>query len=250
MGTYVTEGIVLKHSLWREADRTIVVYTRDRGKVSVVARGARKILSKLAGSVEPVTLVQVAAVHGRKNDTLTGSEVLYSFPLLHQNVSGMSMAMLIGEVIDRSTYASDHDPKIFELLDESLRELELASTRPYPDAFVVSLKFVWQFLAAVGYHPELYNCIECHALVRQEKNFFDFKKGGLICPKCGISSSERLAVNPEMIKVVRWMVDPSHVQGRLRVTPDLAVLIGKLTNTYLNYTHEHGLDFEPFLRLA
>ncbi|MFA6553082.1 MAG: DNA repair protein RecO [Patescibacteria group bacterium] len=250
MGAYATEGIVLKHSPWREADRTIVVYTRDRGKISVVARSARKILSKLAGSVEPVTLVQMSAVRGKRNDTLTGAEVLYSFPALRRSVPAMAMAMLIGEVIDRSTFTSQHDAGVFALLDRSMRELESASTQKRADLVVIAWRFVWQFLAAVGYHPELYNCVECHEKIRQEKNWFDYQKGGVVCKRCGQPSPDRIAVSPDMVKIIRWLVATPSTPARLRIPVTLIQSAGSLTNAYLNYTHEHDLDFRPFLKMA
>lgn len=250
MGTFMTEGIVLKHSPWREADRIVVLYTRDHGKISVVARSARKILSKLAGSVEPITLLQVSVVHGRRNDTLTGAEEIYTYPQLHRSLPAMAMAMLIGEVIDRSTYASQHDNRVFDLLDRSLRELELASARPQSDMAMVAWRFVWQFLAVVGYHPELYQCVDCHKRIKQENNWFDYKKGGLICPRCSRSGSDRMAAAPEVIKLIRWLVEPPPSPTRLKVPATLIQSVGQLTNAYLNYTHEHDLDFRPFLKLA
>ena len=250
MGMFMTEGIVLKHSPWREADRIIVLYTRDRGKISVVARSARKILSKLAGSVEPVTLLQVSVVHGRRNDTLTGAEEIYTYPLLRRSLPAMAMAMLIGEVIDRSTYTSQHDARVFDLLGRSLRELESASIRPRSDIILVTWRFVWKFLAAVGYHPELFNCVECHGQIKQENNWFDYKKGGVICRRCGQSSPGRVAVSPDMIKIIRWLVTTPPSPMRLKVPAALIQSVGTLTNAYLNYTHEHDLDFRPFLKMV
>lgn len=249
MGTYLTEGIVLKHSPWRETDRTLVMYTRTHGKLTIMARGARKILSKLAGSVEPVTRLQATVVHGRRNDTLAGAEELYTFPQLRRNLSAMSMAMLISEVIDRSTFTRQHDSRVFDLLDRTLRDLEQAAARTSADIILVAWRFVWQFLAAVGYHPELFHCADCHQKIKQEDNWFDCKKGGLVCPTCHRASPDQIAVTPAMIKLIRWLVStPSPV--KLKVPAAMIQPIGRLTNTYLNYTHEHDLDFRPFLKLV
>ncbi|MFH1206981.1 MAG: DNA repair protein RecO [Patescibacteria group bacterium] len=250
MGVFMTEGIVLKHSPWREADRIIVLFSRDYGKMSVVARSARKISSKLAGSIEPVTLLLVSVVRGKRYDTLAGAEEIYTYPLLRRSLPATAMAMLIGEVIDRSMFPSQNDRQIFVLLDQSLRDLEQASKRSRSDVILVAWRFVWQFLDVVGYRPELHQCVECHERVKQEKNWFDYKKGGLICPRCGRSAPDRVAVAPEMIKIIRWLVStpPSHV--RLKVPISLILSVGRLTNAYLNFTHEHGMDFRPFLKLA
>src|SRR5574340_966097 len=116
MGMITAEAIVLKHGPWREADRPVIMYAGDHGKITAVAKSARKISSKLAGSLEPVSLIMVTLVHGRRQDTIAGAETLYPFALLRRSLPAMAHAGLIAEIVDRSTYASQPDQRLFDLI--------------------------------------------------------------------------------------------------------------------------------------
>ena len=69
-----SEAIIIKRNDWRENDSRVVLYTKNFGKLSLVARGVKKLSSKLAGHIEPISLVDAMILYGRSFDYL-GSAV-------------------------------------------------------------------------------------------------------------------------------------------------------------------------------
>ncbi|MFA5052113.1 MAG: DNA repair protein RecO [Patescibacteria group bacterium] len=250
MGTYMTEAIVLKHEPWREADRAVVLYSREYGKMTAVARSARKISSKLAGCLEPFSLIQLTLAHGRTFETIAGADELYTYPKIRRHLPSVALAGLMAEIVDRSTYTSQPDQRLFELIDHSFRNLERTDRVSTTDAKMVTWRFVWRFLGIVGFLPELHHCQVCRERIREERNWFVHKKGGLVCPRCRQAADGGLAMEPDMIKIVRWLVADTPAPARIKTPEALSQAVGRLTNGFLNYTHEHDLDFTPFLKLA
>ena len=71
--TFRTQAIPLGKRVVRETDRMYSVFTQDRGKVELLAKGSRKILSKLAGEMEQIGILDLFIVHGRAFDRLAGA---------------------------------------------------------------------------------------------------------------------------------------------------------------------------------
>ena len=63
--TLRVEAVVLRHADWGEADRLLTIFTRERGKLRAVAKGARKMRSRKAGHLEPFTRVALLLASGR-----------------------------------------------------------------------------------------------------------------------------------------------------------------------------------------
>ncbi len=76
---YNLSAIILKREVFREDDLLITCYSHERGKVVVQARGGRKIKSKLAGHVEPVSLSNLEVVRGKQIDQLIGASLKESY---------------------------------------------------------------------------------------------------------------------------------------------------------------------------
>lgn len=78
MPSYQTTGLVIGRTNFGESDRIIRFITPDYGKISAVARGVRKIKSRLAGHLEPLGTVMLSLTTGRSNiDVITGARLLY-----------------------------------------------------------------------------------------------------------------------------------------------------------------------------
>ena len=92
MSTYITEGIVLKYYPYRDFDRIFTIYTKEHGKIDVIGKGTGKLLSKLAGHLEPYTVSKLMVADGRRWDVLTQSITLDAFSTLKTTPSGLSFS--------------------------------------------------------------------------------------------------------------------------------------------------------------
>ena len=97
---YKTEGIVLKGMPLGDRDRLISLYTQDYGRVRLVARGIRKISSKLSGHLDTFNRVFVSISSRSSIDSISGGEVVETFKELKTDLKITARAFYIVELID------------------------------------------------------------------------------------------------------------------------------------------------------
>ena len=100
--TLSTEAVVLRHSDWGEADRVLVLFTREQGKVRALAKGARKMLSRKAGHLEPFTHVKVLLALGKDFWIVTQAETLNAFLSIRSDLLRTAYAALVIELLTAS----------------------------------------------------------------------------------------------------------------------------------------------------
>ncbi len=241
MGTYITEGVILKHKDYREADRIITIFTKEVGKLKAVARGSRKITSKLAGNLEPFTVSKLAFVRGRTFDTVTASDVTVNYRSLKERLSDVWIAGYISEVIDSSLVDNQRDVRVYKLLREVFDYIDAGSMTVSTRSAVVWY-FVWRQLAFVGYQPELYSCLKCGLRITAQDNFFSFRRGGLICSRCKQGSAEGQPVSRNAIKIIRIALEHTLEEiSNIKVDTKIRTELNGLTGAFLSYTQERDL---------
>lgn len=242
-----TQGIILKRADIREADRMYSAYTEDGGKVSVLAKGAGKIRSKMAGHLEPFSFSSLMIAPGKNVNHLAGASLIKDFPRLRASWEKLAAAGRGLDTVDRLTRWEQPAPEIFNLLLSFLEKLE-ASEDGQNYNFIFAA-FAIKLLALLGYAPELYRCVVCKKKITPEKIFFSAEQGGLVCPVCAAAKftsdeaeqdrkeiySARLT-SPEAVKVLRlFLKKSSSFSGRIKANKkSLQEVIG-LAEEYLGY---------------
>lgn len=84
--TFRSEAVVLRHNNWGEADRILVLFTREGGKLRAIAKGVRKIRSRKAGHLEPFTRVTLFFARGRDMPMITQAETVDAYQPLRENL--------------------------------------------------------------------------------------------------------------------------------------------------------------------
>jgi DNA repair protein RecO (recombination protein O) len=124
MPSYTFEGIVLKHFNYGETDQIITFFTRDHGKLPLLAKGVRKISSKRAGSLDLFSLVKAQAVPGRGQlDTLTEVVLLTAHQNWKKHLGRIALAYQLCEIVDKLTPDNQSHPRIFDILHSSLSRI-------------------------------------------------------------------------------------------------------------------------------
>ena len=236
--SYQTKGIVLNQKAIGEADRIVTLYTADRGKVRAVAGGIRKAKSRLAGHLEPLTLVEVSMAHGRDLDHVTEAETIYSFRTLREDLGKLSTGMYLAELVESFGQEQSANYREFELLVNALRVLETTE-----NAEILVRWFEVQVLSIGGFGPELQRCVECEATLEPGDYLFSCAVGGLLCQGCqGNTEGVVMRLSLNAIKVLRnFRREPYTVVAALRLSPALLAEVGKLCSTYIRSV----LDYEP-----
>lgn len=203
-----TKGLVLRTRILGEADRLIIFLTWERGKIAAVARGARKIKSKLAPAVDLFTYGTYRFYLGRGLATVTGAEVIRHFhalafdPLLYWN--GLRLAGLVDRLLDDAAPCL----AVCHLLLSAWCLFEKGPSSPGLLARAVEL----QLLHLGGYTPHLDGCLECGS---PKIAFFSAARGGVLCPGC--AGSGCLVMNRGTAALAKRLIEtPLKMTGQVR----------------------------------
>jgi DNA repair protein RecO (recombination protein O) len=202
--TFFTKAFIIKREPWRERDSRIVVYTLERGKLELVARGTKKLLSKLASHIEPITLVDLMVIKGRQVDYVGSAVSQESFQAIKNDLERI---FLVGETLNKFDHLvklGEPDKKIFLLLRNWLfatNEKSIAGIQTKLQAAIFKILLV----SALGQGVELNRCQKCGQLLNENKNWFNTKLGGVCCAACYEKNFEKndLLLALETIKLLK-----------------------------------------------
>lgn len=122
--SYKDEGIVLKRFNFGEADRILTVFTRRRGKLSLLAKGIRRTSSRKRGSLEVFSHIKFSGSTGKSIDIITEVEIIDSFASLRKDLKKVAVAFYLMEVIDRLTREDESHSELFDLCVISMKEIQ------------------------------------------------------------------------------------------------------------------------------
>jgi DNA repair protein RecO (recombination protein O) len=176
---YRCDAIVLGRMDLGEADRILTLYSRQHGKLRVIAKGARRPLSRLGPHLEYFSRSRLMLARGRDLDVVTGAETEDAHLAIRDDLDAFGHASHIVELLTRLTEDRQENAAVFELLSSSLRLLADGV-----DAFHVTRHFELALLVLLGYRPELYHCIECRADLPPAPHQFTSTLGGFLCDRC------------------------------------------------------------------
>ena len=243
--SFNVEAIVLRHRDWGDADRLLSLYTRQRGKIRAVAKGARKIRSRKAGHLQPFTRISLQVARSKGPYIITQVETLDAYLSLRNDLSLTGNASYIVELLDRFIYDEEEvNDALFRLFSDSLNRLGRGD-----DIWVLLRYYEMRLLDYLGFRPQLFNCVDCGREIKAESQFFSAFRGGVLCPQCGVSQKEARSVDVEMLRYLRHFQRSSYDEARRAdPNPKIRADIETLMQFYLTYMLERGLNSPQFLK--
>ncbi len=146
--SYSSSGIVLGRKNYGEADRIISVYSKDHGRISLIAKGIRRPKSKKRGHLEIFSLLKFQAVSGRGIDLMTEAEIVDDFKEIRKSLSKVSLAYYFCEVIGKITHEQEQNIDLFNLVLDTLNKLKTETKLKE-----LRLNFILELLTTMGYWP-------------------------------------------------------------------------------------------------
>jgi DNA repair protein RecO (recombination protein O) len=235
--TYPTKAIILKREARGEDDSRVVVYTYDHGMLDLIARGTKKIKSKLAGHLEPLCLSNIMVVNGKQYNYIGAAVSDNCYPSIKADWDRSLAAGSGINIFNHLVKENLKDEKLYLLLKEYLETLNnLANNSKlifYKDIFILKL------ISLLGRKPELYNCVQCKKRPPPLGNSFDFIKGGLVCQQCIKTSGNNikgLTLSEKCIKVLR-LADKSDftVFAKLKLTNQVTEEVNRLVSKLVEF---------------
>ncbi|MFA5076307.1 MAG: DNA repair protein RecO [Patescibacteria group bacterium] len=202
---YFTQAIVLNKKDSKENDRLFSLYTKNLGKTTGLARGVKKIQSKMAGQLEPFALLNIKLVTSRGINRISNVETLNRYVNIISDYQTIKLANQCLRLVDDLVKEGSCDLGILKLLNQILAILDDPNKQSAQKEFLTRI-FSWQILAHLGYRPELYQCVICRQKIEPVGNRFNFLRGGLICAEEDREEPE-IEVSENQIKVLRLILE-------------------------------------------
>lgn len=151
--TYLTKGIILKKYHHGDFDRHYLIYTLDCGKVNAVAKGAKKISSKLNSHLDYFRICDLMLAKGNNFERIACAQTNQRFSQLSQNFFKSAVATYLGEVFDALIKFSVGDKMAFGILSNFLACLDKSEDKK--ESLCLLNKSSYELLKHLGYEPQL-----------------------------------------------------------------------------------------------
>ena len=198
MNNYVTEAINLKSYNLNDADKIIVMYSKDNGLIKGVAKGIKKPKSKLGARMDLLVANSLQLLKGRSMDTIIQAQTVNNFKKTREDFDKLMYSSYISELVMNFGEGSEAASKeIYDLLYKALNRISDAEEKK--DALIAVIKFQLKLLLIMGFCVELDTCLCCRERVLDEEMYFSSKMGGIVCIEC----NEHLGVNLKMHHKIR-----------------------------------------------
>ncbi|HSR88840.1 MAG TPA: DNA repair protein RecO [Candidatus Udaeobacter sp.] len=144
-------AVVLARKNWREFDQMISLYTQQQGKIEVLAKGIKKIISKNSSNLEILSLVEAEFAQGKEIDYLTKVQPVKIFKNIYSYADKMFIASFVVKIIDTNTLPQEKDENIFNLL---LSFLEFLNSAAAVNPLNLAIGFIFKFWQCLGFGTE------------------------------------------------------------------------------------------------
>lgn len=198
----VTQGVVLRETQTKEADKILTVLTPGRGKLAVVARGARRKASRIAAASQLFALSEMVLYESRGWYVLDEASTLMTFDGLRQDVELLALASYFAEMAECVASEGESAEELTALLLNALYALE---TLQKPRA-LVKAAFELKLTALAGYQPLLMECAVCGRSAPEEP-LFAAAEGVTVCRACAdASAGQLLPLDPQSLAAMRHVL--------------------------------------------
>ena len=235
---YRTQGFILKKVDFGEFDRIFTIFTKEFGKLEILAKAIRKIGSKLRGGMELFYLSDIEFIQGKTQKTLTDAILIERFSNLRNDLRRLKIAIEISEIVDNLIRGEGGDEKIWRLLKEIFEKLNEAHLTT-KECWLIYYYFLWNFFSILGFKPQLNFCSICQKRLVPQNLYFNEKEGGIICQDCFKKIKNSKKISPDTIKILRLFLEKDlKFLKKIKIGKNLQEEIKEVSKSYLSFTKE------------
>lgn len=199
---YTVEAMVIRTIDYGEGHKIVTLLTKERGKVSVMARGAKKMRSRFAAMTQLFTHGYYTYYRTGQMGNLSSGEIIQSFHTLQEDLMTTAYGAYLLEMINRMLLDHDGSSVLFEQLVAALQALEAGK-----DAQVITHIFELKMLDFAGYTPSIQACAHCADAfgaggAPSAEPLFSAPLGGVICQRCAHHDPQSLRISSKTHKLL------------------------------------------------
>lgn len=241
-------GMVLSAMPIGDYDRRVVILTKEYGKISAFAKGARRPNSALLACSQPFTFGNFTLLQGRSSYNMVSAEISNYFTELREDLEAVSMGMYFCEFADYYGRENVEATQMLKLLYQSLRAL----CRQTIDKRLVRYIFEQKIMAVNGEGSQVFSCVKCNEEVSCDKaHAFHVPLGGILCENCKRQNPGSFYLSPAAIYTLQY-IQASSIEKlfTFRVSEEVLEELSRLNEQYLDVYVDKKFRslklFEPF----
>lgn len=241
-----TEAIVLRSRKYRESSKILNLYTKEFGKLSVIAKGARGPKSKFGSSLEPLSHVCAVLYKHEHRDLhlLSQCDSLSRFPAFSEDLEKFGAAMSVVELVEGVAHDEERNDQLFDLTLGVLRAIDAAPK----NAANLQFYFELHLSDVLGFRPNFHTCLSCGRTLNEEQvgtkgGELRFGNGGVLCTLCSDKAGGQGTISLGALRILQRLqetTEPGTVT-RMKLTEHQTEEVRTILRQYLQ-SHIGGLQ--------
>lgn len=208
-----TEAIVLKTMNYRDTSKIVTLYTRDFGRLSVVAKGCRSPGNRFGASLEPLSLVSAILYKKENRDLhlLSKCEILRPHRRISEDLERLGTAMVVAELVNAVAHQEERNHDLFVLILNVLETVENATNNPRNALYSFEMKLS----EVLGFRPNLQTCLKCNSELDEKRVVapgvgLELIHGGVLCSQCVHRTHTGKLLSPPSFRVLQQLQEQFH----------------------------------------
>ena len=224
-----TQGVVLRLSGYSENDVILTIFTRNIGKVSAIAKGAKRNKSSLMAASQLFAFSDFTLKKQRGMYRVSQAQVIKSFYDIAYDLDAFSYASYISRLVENSLLENQTNVKLFALLVKTLYLLSKEDT----DKKLIATAFELKFSDYMGFCPIVDRCSVCGDK-SEKRAIFNIEEGGMICRRCAENLQGNIILDMTTKDLMRYILgNDIETVSNARVNGILTNELSKLMKKYL-----------------
>lgn len=200
MGTIKTNGIIISENNFGDFDKMLTMLTPGLGKISCIAKGARRPKSALMAGSQLLCFGEYMMYKGTNLYNINSSETIEVFYNLRMDLEKLKYASHITKIIGEVTQENQNSYKILQLYLNTL--YTLSETDKNMD-LVLSI-FKLRLLCILGFTPRIEECINCKE--KDKIAYFSIKDNGFKCESCSKIDKSCISMQEGTKNAIKYIV--------------------------------------------
>ncbi len=224
------EGIVIRSTNLGERDRLITLFTQGKGKIKVLAKGARKIGNRFGASLDVFNYSEFMFYSGAGMPILMQGLIKFSYRELASSLGKWLEGSYLLYLLDRCWQWEKPEEG---LLERVLYFWEIV-LRKGENVYSSFLRFKLDLAFYLGIAPHLENCVSCNQDIEGEA-YWSSQEGGVICPSCALRVQEKVVFPQDLRAILKYLSSPGGNSLPLRFSFFQFEELDKILSDYLSY---------------
>ena len=235
MGTnLIVTGLVINTMPIGEYDKRITLLTKERGKITAFARGARRPNSQLLAATNPFSFGEFELFEGRSTYTVAKASISNYFRTLAYDPEAAYYGFYFLEFADFYCQENNDEKEMLKLLYQTLRALE---SERYDNRLVRAV-FELKALAVNGEAPNVFGCLACGK--KEQLYYFSARKGGILCGECKRCAEDAWKMTDSTVYTMQYVISAEiaklyNFAVSDKVLEELRKMLAEYTHLYINH---------------